>query len=154
MATESQLTVILGKLVTLLDAVSGVQRVYAYEPFVTAPAQYTSTMGGSQAVDYWTVRPATSEPARQVGYQMEFHHIVAFRHYLSVGAVDQTTPTVDQVALAVLNRFSTVFAITPEAEMTGPLRAVEWAEFFMLGGGELVYRSVFHLPVQELVVTQ
>src|SRR5215831_19113277 len=154
MATASQITTILGKLVTLLDAVAGVQRVYAYEPFVTAPAQYNSTMGGSQAVDYWTVRPASSEPVRQVGYQMEFHHIVAFRHYFSVGYVTQTTPTVDSLIMHVLNAFSTTFSVTPEAEMTGPLAVVEWAQFFILGGSELVYRTVSHLPVQELVVTQ
>src|SRR5262249_6815590 len=100
------------------------------------------------------VRPQSSRPLRLVGYQMEFNHVVVFRHYYTVGSSSGTTATVDALTLAVLNKFSTVFSITPQAEMTGPLEVDQWMEFFLVAGTELVYRTVYHLPVKELIVVQ
>lgn len=152
----SLITTILTNLATTLDSVTGVQRVYTYEPVAITPGQIPTVMGSNQAIDFWTVRVAGSRPIRLVGYQMEWDHVVRFLHYYTVGDASVTAPLLDTIILAVLNAFSTVFSITPQAETTGPLEVPEeeWARYFMLADTFLVYRTMYRLPVKELFIAQ
>lgn len=152
----SQIIAILASLATTLDAVAGVQRVYLHEQVVLAAGNIPATMGGSQAIDYWTVRVSGSHPRRLAGYQMEWDHVVRFHHYYTVGDPSVTTPLLDTIIVAVLNAFSTVFSIAPQAETTGPLAVPEeeWGRYVMLADTFLVYRTMYLLPIKELFVAQ
>lgn len=149
----SQITTIVASIATLLDAVTGVQRVYTYEPIVTNPGDIVTIMGGSQALDYWTVRPEISRPQRLVGFQMEVDHIVRFRHYYDMGAVATSTAALDTIVQAVMNAFNNTFSLVPQAEITGPVE-VTWPEPWQLGGTFIVHRTEYRLPVHELYETQ
>ena len=149
----SQIGVIVAAIAATLRTIAGVQRVYTYEPVVLSPGTIPAVMGSSQAVDYWTVRPETTRPTRLVGYQMEFDHIILFRHSRTAGDVSVTIPVLDGLILTVLNTFSTVFSITPQAEMTGPLE-VTWPVLWMVGETFLVHRTEYRLPVTELLSVQ
>ena len=149
----SQIIAIVNSLATTLDAVTGVQRVYKYEIAVLQAGNIPTILGGSQAVDYWTIRPESTEPVRFAGYQMELNHIVTFRHYYTIGDASVTEPLLDVIIVAVFDRFSTVFAIAPQAEVTGPL-VIEWPVPRMIGETFLVWLTTYRLPVRELIVVQ
>ena len=150
---ESQILTILAAILPILDAVTGVQRVYNYEPLAVKPENIVTIMGGSQAIDYWSVTPETTDPQRFQGYQMEFNHVMVFRHYYEVGDAAISTPAVRTIALAVLNRFSTVFSIAPQAEMTGPLQII-WPIYWTLADTFTVHKTEYRLPLKELIVVQ
>jgi hypothetical protein len=149
----SQITTIVTNIATTLDSVTGVQRVYTYEVVPLAPGSIPTTMGGSQAIDFWTVRPETTRPNRLQGYQIELDHVVLFRHYYTAGDTSLTTSAVDTIVLAVLDKFNNTFAITPQAEMTGPPE-ITWPVLWMLAETFLTWRTEYRLPVRELYVVQ
>lgn len=149
----SQITTIVTNIATTLDSVTGVQRVYTYEPTALAPGSIPTTMGGSQAVDFWVVRPEISRPTRLQGYQIEVDHTILFRHYYTAGDTSVTTAALDTIILAVLDKFNSVFSVVTQAEMTGPPE-VTWPVLWMLAETFLVWKSEIRIPVKELYVIQ
>ena len=149
----SQITTILTNIATELDGVTGVQRVYTYEPVALAPGSIPTTMGGSQAIDFWAVIPETSRPTRLQGYQMEEDHTIIFRHYYTAGDTSVTTAALRTIVLAVKDKFNNTFAIVPQAEMTGPIE-VTWPVLWMLAETFLTFKTEYRLPVKELYITQ
>lgn len=149
----SLITTILATLATTLDAVTGVQRVHAYEPIATAPADIVAIMGGSQAVDYWSIKPETTRTTRLAGYQQEIDHVILITHYYTVSDVTVTTPLLHVIILAVMNALNAVFSIAPQAERSGPVE-VTWPVYWMIGGSFLVHKTEYRYPVKELVVIQ
>jgi len=149
----SQITTILTNVATVLASVTGVQRVHPYEPVATKPENVVAIMGGSQAVDYWSLIPETTRPHRLQGFQMEVDHVLLFQHYYEVGDTTISTPAVRTIVLAVLDKFNNTFAIVPQAEMTGPID-VDWPTVWRLADIFLVHKTVYRLPVKELYVVQ
>ena len=149
----SQITTILTNIATELDSVAGVQRVYKYELVALAPGSIPATMGGSQAIDFWSVLPETTRPRRLQGYQHEVDHTILFRHYYTVGDAAVTTPLLQTIVLAVLDKFTNTFAIVPQAEMTGPPE-ITWPVLWMIAETFLVHKTEYRLPVKELYVVQ
>ena len=144
---------ILDALAVLLDAVTGVQRVYTYQPIAVAPGQIPTVMGSNQAIDFWSVVPESSESTRLTGYQHETNHVVLFQHSYTIGDSSVTTPLLRVILQAVFDKFTNTFAIVPQAEMTGP-PALTWPVPWMLAESFLVWRTEFRLPVKELYTTQ
>ena len=149
----SQITTIVANIATELDSVTGVQRVYKYELVALAPGSIPATMGSNQAIDFWIVRAELSRPRRLQGYQIEVDHTILFRHYYTVGDPSVTTPLLDTIILAVLDKFNNTFAIVPQAEMTGPPEIV-WSVLWMLADTFLVHKTEIRLPIHELYVVQ
>jgi len=149
----SQLSAIVASLVALLAAVPGIQRVYAYEPWVVPGEQIPTIMGTSQAIDYWTVRPETSNPRRLQGFQTENAHSLLLRHYVTAGDTAVTTAVEDARILSVCDLLVNTFSLVPQAEMTGPPE-ITWPHLFVLAETFLVLRTEIRLPVQELYLAQ
>ena len=149
----SQITTIVTNIATTLDGVTGVQRVYTYELVALAPGSIPTTMGGSQAIDFWVVRPEISRPTRLQGYQIEVDHTILFRHYYTAGDTSVTTPALDTIILAVMDKFNNTFAVVPQAEMTGPIE-VTWPVLWMLAETFLVWKTEYRLIAKELYVVQ
>lgn len=149
----SQITTILTNIATTLDSVTGVQRVYTYEPAILAPGNIPAILGGSQALDYWTVRPETTQPRRLTGYQVELDHVILMTHYYNAGDTSITEPLLDPIVVAVMDKFVNTFAVVPQAEMTGPPE-VTWPMLWRLGETFVVWKTEFRLPVKELYTVQ
>ena len=149
----SQLPTILATIATTLDAITGVQRVHTTEPVWLTPESMPASVGTSQAIDYWTVGPETTQPVRLVGYQYDIEHIIVFRHFYSVGDSTVSTPVLRALIIAVLDAFNNVFSVAPQAEVTGPLSVI-WPVLWSLSVPLPVWKTEYRLPVKEYYATQ
>jgi hypothetical protein len=150
---STQIRAIVQAVATILAGIPGVQRVTTYEPVAKRGETLSQAIGPSGDVHYWIVRQESTRTVRQVGYTVEYHHVVVLRGWIEVGDESASTPVVDALVEAVQQRFDLVFSIDDLAEMTGPLE-VTWPVLYMLAETFLVYRIELRLPVQELVTVQ